>query len=132
MLAREKNKQSVVTPTVYIIDNDEPTSRALGRLMKAAGFGSVLFTSVDAFLESGIEEHDACVVTDVHMPGVSALALPSILKKRGIDVPVIFLTADYSSATREQIHKAGGRGYFRKPVDDHALIDMIRWTSKER
>jgi FixJ family two-component response regulator len=132
VLARENNKQSVVTLTVYIIDNDKPTSRALGRLMRAAGFHSVLFTSVDGFLQSGIEKHNACVVTDVHMPGVSALALPSVLRKRGIDIPVIFLTADYSSATREQIHKAGGRGYFRKPVDDHALIDMIRWTSKER
>jgi FixJ family two-component response regulator len=132
VLAREKKRQSVVAPTVYLIDNDEPTGRALGRLMRAAGFDSAWFSSVDDFLQLDIKEHDACVVTDVHMPGVSALALPSVLRKRGIDIPVIFLTADYSSATREQIHKAGGRGYFRKPVDDHALIDMIRWTSKER
>lgn len=122
----------MLRPTIYIIENDEPTSRALGRLMKSAGFDSTLFSGVADFLQSGIEEHNACVVTDVHMPGVSALELPKILQKLGIDIPVIFLTADYSNSTREQIHAAGGCGYFKKPVDDQALIDMIRWTQKER
>jgi len=55
--------------------------------------------------------------------------LPELLKERGVDIPVIFLTADYSTATRDRIREAGGRAYFKKPVDDQALIDMIRWTT---
>jgi FixJ family two-component response regulator len=63
------------------------------------------------------------------MPGISALELPNRLQDRGIDLPVIFVTADYSNATRDRIRTAGGCAYFKKPVDDQALIDMIRWTT---
>ena len=63
------------------------------------------------------------------MPGVSALELPILLKERGFNIPVIFVTGDYSETTRENVRKAGGCGYFHKPVDDRALIDMVRWST---
>jgi len=48
---------------------------------------------------------------------------------RGIDIPVIFLTAFDSNEVRQQARKAGAAGYFRKPVDDQALLDTIRWAT---
>ena len=63
------------------------------------------------------------------MPGTNALELPRLLQERGLDIPVIFLTADYSDVTRERIRQAGGSGYFNKPVDGQNLIDTIRWTT---
>lgn len=98
------------------------------RLMRSAEFDGVPYSSIDDFLQSHLTGHNMCVVADVHMPGTNALELPKTLRERGLDIPVIFLTADYSDITRERIRQTGGSGYFKKPVDDQNLIDMIRWT----
>ena len=114
---------------VNIIEHDDSARRALQRLFRSAGFPSTAFSSVDEFLASDIPNSHTCVVTDVHMPGISALELPNLLKERGVDIPVIFVTGDYSDATRDSIRRQGGCAYFKKPVDDQALIDMVRWST---
>jgi FixJ family two-component response regulator len=124
-----ENSQPTTATIVNVIENDESNRRALVRLLRSAGFASASFCCVDDFLKSDVPQYQACVLTDVHMPGISALELPKRLRERGIDIPVIFLTADYSTATRNRIREAGGRAYFKKPVDDQALIDTIRWTT---
>jgi FixJ family two-component response regulator len=115
-------------PMVYIIDDEPSVQRALVRLMRAAGFGGTAFSSVDEFMSTKIDTHNACVVADVHMPGTSALELLELLKRSGVSLPVIYMTARDTNATRERIHRAGAAGYFRKPVDDQALIDAIQWA----
>lgn len=113
---------------IYLIDDDTSMQRAFTRLMRSAGLDSVAFASVDEFLGADFRRERACVVADVHMPGISALDLPTELRKRGLALPVIFITADYSDETRERIRQAGGCSFFRKPIDDQALLDTIRWV----
>ena len=103
--------------------------RALARLVYSAGYTNESFSSVDAFLESGFRHDNACTVVDVDVWGISALELPERLRQIGANMPIVFLTADYSDDTRERIRRAGGRGYFGKPVDGNALLDVIRWTT---
>lgn len=113
---------------VHIIDDDESTRRALTRLMRSAGMHGIAYASVAEFLGSDFEQSGACIVADVHMREDNSLSLPERLQEDGIGLPVIFITGDYSAETRERIRKAGGRAYFGKPVDDQALLDMIRWA----
>lgn len=113
---------------VHIIDDDESTRRALTRLMRSAGMQGIAYASVAEFLGSDFEHSEACIVADVHMREDNSLTLPERLQEDGIGLPVIFITGDYSAETRERIRKAGGRAYFGKPVDDQALLDMIRWA----
>ena len=97
--------------------------------MQSVGYGNESFCSVDAFLESSFRHDNACIVADVDVPGINALELPERLRQFGANLPIVFLATDYSDDTRERIRRAGGRGYFRKPVDGNALLDMIRWTT---
>jgi FixJ family two-component response regulator len=113
---------------VHIVDDDESTRCALTRLMRSAGLRGIAYASVAEFLASDFEKSEACIVADVHMPEDNSLSLPAHLQEIGVNIPVIFVTGDYSAETRERIRKAGGRAYFGKPVDDQALLDMIRWA----
>jgi FixJ family two-component response regulator len=117
---------------VYIIDDDPSVQRAMLRLMRSAGMNSSAFSSVDEFLAVDISANDACVVADVHMSGVDPLQLPPLLEQKGISLPVIFITANDTSETRNRVRKAGAAGYFRKPVDGQALIDLIHWALSEQ
>lgn len=113
---------------VHIIDDDEPTRRALTRLMLSAGMQGIPHPNVAEFMESGFEKSGDCVIADVHTPENNSLLLPERLQEISVAMPVIFITGDYSVETRERIRKAGGQAYLGKPVDDQALLDTIRWT----
>jgi FixJ family two-component response regulator len=62
------------------------------------------------------------------LKGLSGLELQQQLAERGTKMPVIFLTAFDSNEIRQQAKQAGAAGYFRKPVDDQALLDTIHWA----
>jgi FixJ family two-component response regulator len=113
---------------VHVIDDEESLRRALLRLLRVANFKASAYNSVDEFLATSVECDLACIVADVHLKGTNSLDLPLRLEQRGLNIPVIFITAYDSSETREQIKKMGAAGYFRKPVDDQALIDAIHWA----
>jgi FixJ family two-component response regulator len=62
------------------------------------------------------------------MPGISGFELPGLLARAGHHVPVIFVTAHDTPETRQRAQSVGAAGYFRKPVDDQALLDAIAWA----
>ncbi len=117
---------------VYVIDDDTSVQRAMLRLMRSAGMKSSAFSSVDEFLAVDISATDACVVADVHMSGIDPLELPSLLESKGTSLPIIFITANDTPETRSRVRIAGAAGYFRKPVDGQALIDLIHWALSEQ
>jgi FixJ family two-component response regulator len=114
--------------TVYIIDDDASVQRAFSRLLRAAGLSPLAFGSLEEFLARPLACANACVVADVRMPGANGLSLPQLLKERGMHLPIIYVTAHDTEETRERARRGGAAGYFRKPVDDQALIDAIRWA----
>jgi FixJ family two-component response regulator len=113
---------------VYIVDDEPSICTAYARLARSAGMQARTFASVDDFLESDISDENACVVSDVQMPGVSGLELPTSLERAGHRLPVIFVTAHDTPETRDRAERVGAAGYFRKPVDDQALLDAIAWA----
>ena len=66
------------------------------------------------------------------MPGMSGIELQQKLVERGFKLPVIFITGFDTAKTRRQAMKSGASGYFRKPVDDQALLDAIQWALTHR
>jgi FixJ family two-component response regulator len=119
---------SSTSSLVYVVDDDESVRRALQRLLHSAGLRARTFPSATEFLDSGSREEDACLIADIRMPGLGGLDLQRELLAEGSTIPVIFITAFDTQETRERARALGAVGYFRKPVDDQALLDAIRWA----
>ena len=117
--------------TVFVIDDDNSVQRALARLLQTADYNVMTFASVDQFLASDKWPADACVIADIRMPGIESRLLPNLLAERGLNYPVIFLTAQDTQENRTAANKAGVAAFFRKPVDDQALIDSIVWAMRK-
>jgi FixJ family two-component response regulator len=113
---------------VYIVDDEPAVCTAYARLVRSAKMQPRTFSSVGDFMGSEFSDQNACVISDVAMPGISGLELPSMLARAGYHLPVIFITAQDTPETRELAQRAGAAGYFRKPVDDQALLDAIAWA----
>jgi FixJ family two-component response regulator len=111
---------------VAIVDDDELIRNALDGLLKAAGFPAVAFASAEDFLNSGQQEHAACVIADIRMPGMSGLDLQSRLNAGHYRIPIIFITAQGDEKMRLQALRAGAVEFLTKPFDDEVLLDSVR------
>ena len=111
---------------VYIVDDDDSVRGALKRLIRSMGMEAQTFASGADFLKSKFRDQKTCLVADVRMPGMSGLELHQKLIERGFKLPVIYITGFDTAETRSQARKSGAFGYFRKPVDDQALLDTIQ------
>jgi FixJ family two-component response regulator len=111
---------------VAIVDDDELIRNALDGLLKAAGLSALAFASAEEFLNSGRQEHAACVIADIRMPGMSGLDLQSKLNQGHYRIPIIFITGQGDEKMRLQALRAGAVEFLTKPFDDEVLLDSVR------
>jgi FixJ family two-component response regulator len=114
--------------TVYIIDDDASVRNALERLLISAGIRSRTFADANEFLKAGTPSAGSCVISDVKMHGMTGPELQRKVRESGAHVSFIFVTAYDTEEVRAQAKKDGAVAYFRKPVDDQALLDAIGWA----
>jgi FixJ family two-component response regulator len=112
-------------PVIAVIDDDASVRRALQRLLQSAGFTLETFATAREFLNTNYEAQTACLVLDVHLPGMSGFQLQEYLAASGVPIPVVFITAYDDESTRERVNRAGAVGYLRKPFDQSTLIEAI-------
>jgi FixJ family two-component response regulator len=111
---------------VAVVDDEESVRRALGRLIRSAGFGVETFASGVEFMQSLQLHQPDCVVLDVRMPQVSGFEVQAALVRSGFELPVLIITGDDSPESRDRTLRQGARAYLRKPVDEAMLIAAIR------
>jgi len=116
------------TLLVYIVDDDESVRTALSRLMRSAGIESRAYESSNRFLAEVSNEGRACILMDITMPRLDGMQLVARLREKGIEFPVIALSAKDDDETRQMARNVGVQFFLRKPVDDQALIDAISWV----
>ena len=65
------------------------------------------------------------MVLDLHMPQTTGFEVQAQLIKRGRGTPVIVITGDDNPETQSRALRLGAKGYFGKPVDGEALLEII-------
>lgn len=113
---------------VYIVDDDDSVRKGLSRLMGAAGFKPRAFASPEAFLKEVRVDSSGCVLLDITMPSLTGLQVQARLNEKGINLPVIAVSARDDDETRTMARALGAKFFLRKPVDDRALLDAIDWV----
>lgn len=116
------------THIIYIVDDDDSVRRALGRLLRSEGLNSESFASGETFLAALPSDAEGCVVMDIRMPGLTGHDVQEKLRAGGHMIPVIALSAQDNEDARNRARELGAVAFFRKPVDDQALLDAIHWA----
>ena len=111
---------------VAIVDDDELLRSALEGLLKSAVFPARSFASAEEFLDSGQQNHTACLIADIRMPGMSGLELQAKLNAEHRRIPTIFITAHGDEKMRMQALRAGAVEFLPKPFDDEVLLANVR------
>lgn len=113
---------------VYVIDDDASIRKSFERLLRSANMNVETFSSPDEFLCSPVKAENACILMDIRMPGKTGFDLQQRLGASGVSIPVIVISASDDWQIRENLMCLGAVVFFRKPVDDQALIGAILWA----
>ena len=115
---------------IAIVDDDEAVREATETLVRSLGYNASTFASADEFLKSEQFSNTSCLITDLHMPGLSGLDLQDRLIARGHRIPIIFITAYPDENVRIRAMKAGAVGFLSKPYDDDHLLGYLEKALK--
>jgi FixJ family two-component response regulator len=111
---------------IAIVDDDPAMRQAVGRLCGAAALPNRCFSSAEEFLASDALEDASFLILDVQLPGFSGFELHEQLMKRGIRLPVVFITGQDQPLYREKARMAGAAAYLTKPFQAAELIAAVR------
>ena len=110
---------------VSVVDDDESVRESLPGLLRALGFPADAFSSAEKYLASEALVKTRCLILDIAMPGMSGPELQMELKARGIETPVIFITAHGDEGIRRQLLERGAIECLLKPFSDTQLLDAL-------
>ena len=108
-----------------MVDDEAPVRTMLGRILRLDGFAVTLYASGDAFLASLAAQTPACVILDVHMPGLTGFDVQSRLRATEAEIPAIFITASDDLSLDRTAAEAGGIALLRKPFTSKDLLAAV-------
>jgi len=112
-------------PVVYVLDDDAQARRAIGRLLRAAGYRVELLGSAPECLASDAGHRPGCLICDLRLPEVDGMDLFAALRTSGRRIPIIFITGFGDIATSVRAMKHGAVDFLTKPVDDEVLLGAV-------
>jgi FixJ family two-component response regulator len=115
----------VIYGLITVVDDDESMGRMLNRGLRAAGFDVAVFASAEELLNSGHLNKSACLIVDVHLPGMTGLQLQQRLKESGSSLPIILISGQPDERTATRALQDGAIGFFKKPFDIERLLATI-------
>ena len=116
---------SAAEQIVYLVDDDASVRQSLARLMKTVGYRARAFGSSDEFLRHYRDEGPACLVLDMHLPGMTGLELQRTLTAARRSLPIVFITGHGDVPTTVQAMKGGAVDFLPKPFLDTDLLKAV-------
>lgn len=114
---------------VHVVDDDAGLRRSLRFLLESVGWRVRLHASAEEFLAAAADDsgraEPACLLLDIRMPAMSGLELQQVLRERGIDLPILFMTGHADVSMVVQAMKSGACDFIEKPFKDQLVLDAV-------
>lgn len=111
--------------TIFVIDDDPAVRDALTMLLEQENFTVEAFDSAESFLRTCRLVPRSCAIIDIRMAEMDGLQLQVELSKRGILLPIIFLTGHGNIPMSVQAIKAGAIDFLTKPITGIRLLASV-------
>src|SRR5437868_14908105 len=82
----------MIEPVVFVIDDDASVRKGLKRLLTLAHYENEAFGSASDFLTRPRHPGPSCVIVDVNMPGLNAIAFQEALLQPRRHEQLVFIT----------------------------------------
>lgn len=113
--------------TVLIVDDNEPTARALAKVLSAAQFETAVSFRGGEAVQYAQNNSICAAVVDIHLPDLSGLVVTQKLRQQlGPATPIIVLSGDTSMETLNSLGHVGATYFFSKPVNSAQLVQRLQ------
>jgi FixJ family two-component response regulator len=108
--------------TAYVVDDDESIRTLWRWLMESNGIPVRTFATAMEFIDGYQLGDPGCIVLDLRLPGMSGLELQDYLRRRNIEIPIVFVTGHGDVSAAVSALKGGAVDFIEKPFGyKHAL-----------
>lgn len=119
------------TSLVYLVDDEYPIRDSLTLFIESTGQPVKSFESAKAFLEAYNPAYPGCLILDVRMPVMGGLELQEELIKRGVILPIIFISGHAKIPDSAKAFRTGAIDFLEKPFDNMILMERIQEAIKK-
>ncbi|MDO8841853.1 response regulator [Methanocalculus sp.] len=112
--------------TVLIIDDSSFQRTIIRKTLTEAGYPCIEADNGRSGLEKIEQSNPGIIIVDLLMPDIDGIEFLTILRKKGISIPIIVLTSDIQDATRKRCIELGASRFLNKPLRREELIPAIR------
>ena len=117
---------------VLVVEDARDMNRLIVKMLKKAGYSvDGCFDGQEALEYLLGADYDA-ILLDVMLPKLDGYQLLQQLRSKGVDTPVLFLTARDAVADRVKGLDLGADDYLIKPFDFDELLARIRAMTRKR
>ncbi len=116
----------MLTPVVFVVDDDVSVRESLELLIRSAGWEPELFASAQEFLARPRTFAPSCLILDVNLPDLNGLELQKRIAADRVEMPIIFITGYGDVPMTVKAMKAGAVEFLTKPFGDDVLLSAIR------
>ena len=111
--------------TIYLVDDDIAVCHSLSVFLEISGYHVKTYHSAKDFLEMEECAKEGVILLDEHMKGMTGLELQAELTRRGITLPIIFITGRMDEQIHAKAIKAGAINFLQKPFSNEVLLESI-------
>jgi DNA-binding NtrC family response regulator len=112
------------THAVLLVDDDKEFRRAMKKMFEKSGYKITIACDGQEALDALSDEEFNLIISDLRMPNLDGLEMMGELRRRGLDVPIIFLTAFGEVESYMDLMNLGAFEYVNKPVKSKEILEI--------
>lgn len=125
-MLKTTKKESIVTALILIVEDEQDILELMEYHLSKEGFETIGFLNTKHVLTALEEEQVDLILMDRNLPGAEGSEFVESLRKRGVQTPVIFVSAKHKDEEIEQGFERGGDDYITKPFSMKELILRVK------
>lgn len=111
---------------IFIVDDDQAVRDALSVVFSLEGYRVTSFGEGTSFLEAAHLITPACILLDVHMPGLSGLDVLKKLNAQHYAAPIFIISGQADIPMAVDAIKHGALDFIEKPFDANTVVARVR------
>src|SRR5690554_5035284 len=112
--------------TVYVVDDYAGMLESTQWLLESVGLEVRAYSDGRQFLDAVEGDRRGCVGLGIRMPGLGGLNVEEGLEKRGLEIPIIFVSGHADVPIVVRAFKSGAFDFIEKPFNEQLLLDSVQ------
>ncbi len=112
--------------SIALVDDDMVLRRRLQLLLRASDYDVRAYSTAETLMADPATQAIACLISDLHMPGMDGFTLLRRLRSGGWLGPAILITSSQDTDLPAKATRDGFHAVLIKPLADRVVLDAVR------